>query len=452
MVYVASFLSAALFAGVASALPRPDSAIGPEVAVSAPNGIILSDTAALASASASEASAAASTASSYPASVTASAASSFSSSYASATASVGSYSSSSVLSYGGYSSSTVSSYGSSYTPPSWTYSAPPSSMTYGSGYNSWGWGGSGYDSCVSQCIASYGAPPATYTPPAYTGSQNSTNNHTVIVAPMQGVLRFVPPIVSAQPGDTIHYVWMANNHTVTKSSQLLPCNKTDDAPFASGTQNKPFTFDEVVNDTTPVFFYCGTPGHCEKGMWGTINPPVATNANTSVASMMPMMISNDSSLSAMWSYMNSMGSQYNASSQVMNWAGQYDVSSMPTWAQGEYMQNIMYGRMFLAMNPEVLGADGKIDMTGARAPLSFPGDITNALASNNAASSTPAVGSSSSASGSAAAQTVSPSASSSASSSAASTTQTGKPNGARGNVVSGAFIGAAVFAVSFLAL
>ena len=41
--------AAALLSGFASALPRPDSAIGPEVAVSAPDGIILSDTAALAS-------------------------------------------------------------------------------------------------------------------------------------------------------------------------------------------------------------------------------------------------------------------------------------------------------------------------------------------------------------------------------------------------------------------
>lgn len=49
MVFITSFIGAALFAGVASALPRPDSAIGSEVAVSAPNGIILSDTAALAS-------------------------------------------------------------------------------------------------------------------------------------------------------------------------------------------------------------------------------------------------------------------------------------------------------------------------------------------------------------------------------------------------------------------
>ena len=40
--------AAALLSGFTAALPRPDSAIGDEVAVSAPYGTILSDTAALA--------------------------------------------------------------------------------------------------------------------------------------------------------------------------------------------------------------------------------------------------------------------------------------------------------------------------------------------------------------------------------------------------------------------
>ena len=50
MVFIAPFIGAvALFAGYASALTRPDSAVGQEVAVSAPNGIVLSDTVELAS-------------------------------------------------------------------------------------------------------------------------------------------------------------------------------------------------------------------------------------------------------------------------------------------------------------------------------------------------------------------------------------------------------------------
>ncbi len=37
------------------------------------------------------------------------------------------------------------------------------------------------------------------------------------------------------------FMWGANNHTVTKSSQVELCNKTSDNLFTSGTQNKDFT-------------------------------------------------------------------------------------------------------------------------------------------------------------------------------------------------------------------
>ncbi|KAI0341708.1 hypothetical protein BDW22DRAFT_265127 [Trametopsis cervina] len=434
MVHVASFLGAVLFAGVASALPRPDSALGQEVAVSAPNGVVLSDTSALASRSSAAAS---SSANSYPAQATTSSSAYGSNSYSSSAAYGNAYASSS-------SSSSAAAYTASY-----TSSASSSWQTYGSGYNSWG--GSGYDDCVAQCIANFGAPPAMYTPPpssssgSSSDSGSSTKTHTVIVAPTQGVLRYVPPMVKAQPGDTVHYVWHANNHTVTKSSQLEVCNKTSDAPFASGTHDKDFTFDVLVNDTTPIFFYCGTPGHCEKGMWGAINANSGngTNSSSSVSNMMGSMLSNNPDLSAMWSYTNMMGSKYNASSQVMNWGSGYDVNSVPASAQSSMMSNIMYTRTFLAMNPEALQADGSIDMSGSRAPLQFPADISGAL-SNNAASSTPEAASSSSAASSSAAT--------SASASSASATPSGKTSGARGTVVSSALVGAAVLFVSFLAL
>lgn len=106
-----------------------------------------------------------------------------------------------------------------------------------------------------------------YTPtPSSDGSgsgsgSGSGTTHTVVVAPTQGILRFTPFAVNASVGDTVHFMWGANNHTVTKSSELEICNKTSDAPFASGTQNQGFTFDQVVNDTNPVFYYCGTPTH-----------------------------------------------------------------------------------------------------------------------------------------------------------------------------------------------
>lgn len=112
-----------------------------------------------------------------------------------------------------------------------------------------------------ECVASFGGLGSTYAPPTPTDAGSTGATHTVIVAPTQGVLRYVPFVVNASIGDTVHFVWMANNHTVTKSSELEICNKTSAEPFASGTHDKGFTFDQVVNDTNPTFFYCGTPTH-----------------------------------------------------------------------------------------------------------------------------------------------------------------------------------------------
>ena len=174
-----------------------------------------------------------------------------------------------------------------------------------------------------------------------------------------------------------------------------------------------------------------------KGMWGAINPPMAISSEVSVNAMMPSMVSNDSSLSAMWAYMNSVNQQYNGSAQAMNWGSGYNVSAIPEWAQSAMMDNIMYTRAFLAMNPDILTADGHIDMASSHASIQFPSDINSAL--NNDAS------------GSAVSSSAAPSSTASSSSAAPSATQTQK-NGARTNAVSGALVGAAAIFVSFLAL
>jgi plastocyanin len=109
---------------------------------------------------------------------------------------------------------------------------------------------------------------ASYPPGYNSGASGTGATHTVVVAPTQGVLRYVPFAVNASVGDTVRFMWGAGPHTVTKSSELNLCNATMDKPFKSGPQNQSFVFDQVVNDTNPVFYYCGVPGHCEKGMFG----------------------------------------------------------------------------------------------------------------------------------------------------------------------------------------
>ena len=76
--------------------------------------------------------------------------------------------------------------------------------------------------------------------PSSSGPTGTGAVHTVIVAPSQGVFRYVPFAVNASVGDTIKFMWGANTHTVTKSSSLSPCNATQNAPFASGIQSKGF--------------------------------------------------------------------------------------------------------------------------------------------------------------------------------------------------------------------
>jgi len=287
-------------------------------------------------------------------------------------------------------------------------------------------------------MASYGSM-GSYMPSATAtmGSSGTGATHTVIVAPTQGVLRYVPFAVNASVGDTVMFMWGANNHTVTKSSQLQLCNKTSDAPFASGEQNKNFMFSQVVNDTSPTFFYCGTPGHCEKGMFGIINPPTASSPSASVGSMMPAMMQNNSDMAAMGSYTNM---QTMNNSMAASWGSAMDMSQMPSWAQPYMAQNVMYTRTFLAANPEVMGSDGTVNLGKAGSnPYMIPMDITQS--GNNAASA------SSSASSTATSST-----------SAASGSGTAKPagavksNGAKSLGSSGALVGVVAVLGAFLAL
>ncbi|KAJ3573968.1 hypothetical protein NP233_g2094 [Leucocoprinus birnbaumii] len=263
--------------------------------------------------------------------------------------------------------------------------------SYGSGSSSWGsssWnGGSNYNDCVSQCLAQYGNAPQPWTPPPSStydsGSSSSSGSgvtHTVIVAPTQGVFRYVPFAVNASVGDTVRFMWGANNHTVTKSNTLEPCNATSDSPFASGIQLKDFVFDQVVNDTNPTFFHCAVPNHCQKGMFGMINPPSNSGAGTSVSLMMSSWTSSNPDISAYAAVTTNMTMNNTVAS---NWGGNIDVKSFPEWSQPMVAENVLYTRNFLAANPNTIKDDGTVDLGNANgSQLMIPQDIGNAL--NNA--------------------------------------------------------------------
>lgn len=271
-------------------------------------------------------------------------------------------------------------------------------------YGSGSWDKSGYNDCVSQCMAKFGGGSANVYQPAPAeavavtqGSVGEGATHTVIVAPSQGVLRYVPAFVNAAVGDTVLFKWGANNHTVTQGSALLPCNKSADAAgsFASGLQQKDFSFTQRVNTTDATYFYCAAPTHCDKGMFGIINPGSAAGANTSAGQWMPSHFgsSNSSNASApstapatpaspeyssYYSYTQEMTSNNTVASQ---WGADVDMAAVPEWAREPLAANIMYTQNLIAMNPDVVSPEGKISV-GTDAPLMLPNDVA---AVNNAA-------------------------------------------------------------------
>jgi plastocyanin len=263
--------------------------------------------------------------------------------------------------------------------------------SYGSGSNYWG--GSGYEDCVNQCIAQFGGSTgggsyqATATSGSY-GSKGTGATHTVIVAPTKGVFRMMPFATNASVGDTIEFHWGADEHTVTKSSALLPCNKSSEAPvFASGEQNQSFVFTQVVNDTNPTFYYCGTPTHCEKGMFGIINPAMAAPGSpTSLGGMMQSMAANDSDLSAYAAYSSNVTSSNDAAAK---WGSNFDMTNLPDWSHSLVATNVLFTRAVFGMNKEVLQTDGTADLSSVgTTPLMLPMDISQPLNAASAPQST----------------------------------------------------------------
>lgn len=320
---------------------------------------------------------------------------------------------------------------------------------YGSGSSYWG--GSGYEDCVNQCVAQFGGSSGggSYQATATSGTGGSYGSggttHTVLVAPTKGVFRMMPFATNASVGDTIEFHWGADEHTVTKSSALTPCNKSSAAPvFASGEQNTSFVFSQVVNDTSPTFYYCGTPTHCEKGMFGIINPAQASPGSpTSLGGMMSSMAANDSDLSAYAAYSSNATASNNAAA---TWGTNFDMSALPAWSHSLFATNVLYTRAALAMNSEVLKADNSIDLSSvATTPLMLPMDITPAL---NAAAAAPA---SSAASTDAAATAPAP-AGAAATSAAPSASPSAKSNGASAVASPRLLVGAAVVLATIFAL
>ncbi|KAJ7885757.1 hypothetical protein B0H14DRAFT_3082258 [Mycena olivaceomarginata] len=123
-----------------------------------------------------------------------------------------------------------------------------------------------------------GTPSPTYAPGAPV-------NHIIQVG-IDG-LNYTQPNITAAIGDTVTFEFHPKNHTVTQSSFLEPCKPlaetsiTGQVGFKSGfqfvdpSQTTDFpTFTITINDTAPIWGYCGQQGppvHCTEGMVFSIN-------------------------------------------------------------------------------------------------------------------------------------------------------------------------------------
>ncbi|KAK0122473.1 hypothetical protein ONS95_010705 [Cadophora gregata] len=111
---------------------------------------------------------------------------------------------------------------------------------------------------------------------ASTTASSSGPIHTVKVG--DGGLNFSPNSFTASVGDTVEFHFYPSQHSVAQSSFAAPCAPINDTAFFSGgfrttSGVNTNTFSIKVNNTSPIWFYCAAPGHCEGGMAGVINPP-----------------------------------------------------------------------------------------------------------------------------------------------------------------------------------
>ncbi|KAJ7082915.1 RmlC-like cupin [Mycena belliarum] len=110
--------------------------------------------------------------------------------------------------------------------------------------------------------------------------------HHLIKVGADGQLKFSPANISASIGDIVTFEFHPKNHTVTQSSFSNPCkalaetSKTGQVGFKSGFRPVSMdatsfpTFNITINDTAPIWGYCGQQGppvHCQQGMVFSIN-------------------------------------------------------------------------------------------------------------------------------------------------------------------------------------
>ncbi|KAL7910917.1 Cupredoxin [Trichoderma velutinum] len=109
------------------------------------------------------------------------------------------------------------------------------------------------------------------------GAASAASSLQVVTVGKDGSLSYSPDQITAAVGSQVEFQFYGPTHSVVESSFDDPCIALSGGNgfFAGMTTNgngpNPTSFTITINDTKPIWFNCGFPGHCQAGMVGVIN-------------------------------------------------------------------------------------------------------------------------------------------------------------------------------------
>ncbi|KAI0094609.1 hypothetical protein BDY19DRAFT_913727 [Irpex rosettiformis] len=179
---------------------------------------------------------------------------------------------------------------------------------------------------------------------SYPGSADPTpvslegQTHEVDVG-LNGTLEYSPSFVMAQPRDKIVFKFHPKNHTATQSAFASPCKPIINAdgtpaldsgfmPVAANSTDIP-TWTITVNDTNPLWFFCGQTGHCGKGMVFAVNPVQSSARNFSAFQTLAQVVNGTNSTGAASTNTptNSSSSNPASGSSTVNGADRFGINA-----------------------------------------------------------------------------------------------------------------------------
>ncbi len=130
-------------------------------------------------------------------------------------------------------------------------------------------------------------------PPASASAPGELIVQIVSVSDANGSLKYYPDNIQAAPGSVVQFQFHPKNHTITESSFAEPCKpiapnltsptrpglKSGFVPVM-GTESTTPVYNVLINDTKPIWLYCGQGPHCQKGMSMVINQNMSSTDKT----------------------------------------------------------------------------------------------------------------------------------------------------------------------------